>query len=225
MSEYVIEITDDDDYDLADRRGLFGLGDYAGQEAMFWSAAASKGIGGNELREIIKYFIPIANNASDNTKYPFMYEVNSRAELQRDDKVPSWLLDQIKSRVQSIVTNTGMSAGAEGFYRVALQDFLAGKFRSSPSSSVTSGAKPTKAEKAAAPALVSAKAIEERVKAAEGKQPGGIPWMLIGAGAAALVGIALIWSAFRPEPTYAPAAATAGLWGTPHKRRRRGRRS
>lgn len=189
--------------------GMGALGDWGSEIDAFFAKAKKDGIAGTVLQTVMVQFISTANSAPDTVKYPFLYEINERAELKSDSRVPNWLLDQIKSRLQGIVTQTGNQKEAEGVLRFATKGIKYGVI--SPTTTVELTKAPSSKAKKEAPAVVSKEAV---------KPKGEFPWLVVGAAGAGLVAVALLWSALK-SPSSAP--ATAGL-GSYHRRGRRGRR-
>src|SRR5512138_1407790 len=217
MPEYILEIADDDF--AAEASNLYGcsscmgdLGDWDSSSKSFWADAKKKGIAGTDLRAIMVAFISMANSASDTVRYPFMYEIESRAELQTDAKVPGWLLDQVQSRLQSIVANTGQPGEAESVLNYAIKAWKKGTIGGKAPAAADVTKKATAAAKEQSPAVVGKATMEP-------KKP--FPWLLAGGIAAGVAGVGLLVWAFWPVSSK-PAPAVAGpRYG---RRRRRGRR-
>src|SRR5512138_527994 len=200
MPEYILEIADDDF--AAEASNLYGcsscmgdLGDWDSSSKSFWADAKKKGIAGTDLRAILVSFISMANSASDTVRYPFMYEIESRAELQTDAKVPGWLLDQVQSRLQSIVANTGQPGEAESVLNYAIKAWKKGTI---------GGKAPAAADEEQSPAVVGKATMEP-------KKP--FPWLLAGGIAAGVAGVGLLVWAFWPVSSKAAPAVAGLLYG------------
>jgi len=175
--------------------GTCGLGalaprdEFLGVANAFWKKARSQGIGGTALASVLELFRSAANSASDGVKWPFLYELDSRAELRLGSRVPEWLIadDQIPARLKAVVEATGTWAeGAQLLKRASAMPIFGAPKGSS--TTIDLAKKPSGAEKRAAPAVV-------------GKDKGGgVPWLLVGAGLAGVAGIALVISALRTPP-------------------------
>ena len=103
------------------------LGDYASAANDLFAALGRAGVSGDALRNALAVFTGIAQSASSYVKDPFMYEINSRPELQTSAPVPKWLIDQIGTRLKAMLVEVNDSArkDAEGML-VALKKSLPG---------------------------------------------------------------------------------------------------
>lgn len=98
------------------------LGDYRSSIETLFGKIKKQGIFGVQLNWVLQQFLPIAKQSPDVVRYPFMYELDSRPELKSDDKVPNWLIDQIKDRVIGAVGQTMAGSSAEAVAaRVSLE--------------------------------------------------------------------------------------------------------
>ncbi len=75
-----------------------------------FDAFTKQGVTGNALRKALELWQGVASQAPDEVRYAFMYEVDSRAELQSDAKLPTWLLAQIRERLKAVIKATGASS-------------------------------------------------------------------------------------------------------------------
>jgi hypothetical protein len=102
MSVHVGMVSPDGEWMLS---GLDGIDNLFDQYA--------RGVSGSALRSNLQVFVGAAKNAPQKAVWEILYEINQRKELQGDATVPSWLLEQIHSRVKALFPNGGEDAVAD----------------------------------------------------------------------------------------------------------------
>lgn len=89
------------------------LGDYASSANDLFAALAKSGVSGKTLNDGLSQLRVYAKTAPESVRFPFMYELESRAELKTDKPVPAWLLTQVRDRVKAMLAQVTDQAGAE----------------------------------------------------------------------------------------------------------------